>query len=369
VIPRRRLLARLALALLALCAFEGLCSLGLLAYDAAFHSRRPLAERSHTRYDAGLGWVAIESASFPDLYGPGRSMHTNARGFRGRAEVAERVPPDKVRVVFAGDSFTLGYGVDDEDAWPRVIERIDPRVEALNLGQGGYGIDQAWLWYRRTAEGLEHDVLVFAFIAEDFERMRESTFMAYGKPYLELEGGALVERNVPVPKAGYRFPWLAHNRALFNRLGSVALVRRMLGETSRRRQAQDEPALDEPAARAVAEAVFDALAAGARTSGRSLALVHLPSVDPHLAGRVLPLAGWAAAACRGAGERGMRFIDLAPRLEMLPREERSGLFLDESQVDFPDAAGHYSERGNEWIARALLEELAPEIDAAAARSR
>ena len=49
------------------------------------------------------------------------------------------------RIVALGDSFTFGYGVEEEQAWPRRLEAIlgeggaGGRAEVVNLGVGGYG--------------------------------------------------------------------------------------------------------------------------------------------------------------------------------------------------------------------------------------
>jgi lysophospholipase L1-like esterase len=66
-------------------------------------------------------------------------LRTNRLGFRG-GEV-DAAKGDRYRIVAIGDSFTMGWGVDVEDSWPAALERelrrSDPRVEVLNLGQGG----------------------------------------------------------------------------------------------------------------------------------------------------------------------------------------------------------------------------------------
>jgi hypothetical protein len=346
-----------------LLALEGACNLGLFAYDAAFHSRRPFAEREHTRYDREIGWVAIPDGEWKDLYGKGRTLTTNARGFRGRAEVAVAAPAGKVRVVCLGDSFTLGYGVGDDDVWTSALARLDPRLEVLNLGQGGYGVDQFLLWFRRAAAELDFDLAVCAFIPEDFKRMCHDMFVVYGKPWLRLEPEGLVTENVPVPMRGYRFPWLAHNRALVNRLGAVDLVARLSGGRTRA-NADKTRRLDDAEAARVADAIFAELERAAEARGAALVLVHLPALDERQPDRVAQLGGWPRAACERSGAR---FVDLAPAFDALSKEELAELFLGEDEVDFPSAAGHYSELGNEFVARALLAELAHEIDAAAAR--
>ncbi|MBZ0270081.1 hypothetical protein K8I85_18165, partial [bacterium] len=136
----------LVAALLGLVALEGIAAIGLAIANARDPVRHPVAERRHTRYDPELGWANRPSVRIDDLYGPGRSLTTNAQGFRAPCEYAERIPDGTIRLLCSGDSFTLGWGVDDADTWPAQLERLDERVETINLGQGGYGIDQAYLW-------------------------------------------------------------------------------------------------------------------------------------------------------------------------------------------------------------------------------
>jgi lysophospholipase L1-like esterase len=361
----KRFLLKLSILLVGLCALEGLCSLALFAYTAAFESKPVLAERRHTDYDEQIGWVAQPGRKFADLYGPGRSLTTNSRGFRGTAEIAPQRTPGRPRLVCVGDSFTLGYGVDDAHAWPQVMQSLDPRLEVANLGQGGYGIDQFLLWRQRAAADLECDLLVCAFIPEDFERMCADTFIVYGKPYFELENGALELRNTPVPKRGYSFPWLVHNRALVNRLGIAGIYNRLIQPEPRR--TERSVVIPQTKAPQVAAAIFSELAKAAQASGGQLVLVHLPSVDPRRLDRLMPLSGWPREVCDQAASNGARFIDLAPYFEALEPDARAALFLAEDAVQFTGAAGHYDEKGNEFVARKLLDELKPLLDAAAAR--
>ena len=64
----------------------------------------------------------------------------NQHGFRGDPIAAERAD---LRVLAIGDSFTFGYGVGDEDAWPAVLERRlradGTAAQVANLGQPGVG--------------------------------------------------------------------------------------------------------------------------------------------------------------------------------------------------------------------------------------
>jgi lysophospholipase L1-like esterase len=65
---------------------------------------------------------------------------TNARGFRDR-EFTPRAERGTTRILAIGDSFTYGWGVENDEAWPKVLERrllaSGVRVEIANLGRPG----------------------------------------------------------------------------------------------------------------------------------------------------------------------------------------------------------------------------------------
>src|SRR5262245_25280565 len=140
---------------------EGLANTALFWYTLLVRPRAPLAEKGHTRYDPDLGWTNIPNVSLKDYYGPGLDLTTNAQGFRGTRPVDVAVPPGMLRIICSGDSMTLGYGVRDDQTWCQRLASLDPRIEAVNMGQGGYGVDQAYLWYRRDGAALEHQLHIF----------------------------------------------------------------------------------------------------------------------------------------------------------------------------------------------------------------
>src|SRR5262249_13452048 len=68
-------------------------------------------------------------------------VRLNALGFRERRLPSPK-PPGVLRVVALGDSFTQGFGVQEQQAWPRRLEtlldaRRPGRYEVVNLGVPG----------------------------------------------------------------------------------------------------------------------------------------------------------------------------------------------------------------------------------------
>ena len=193
-----------------LLAVEGFSSLYLAGGQAVMEARArgALAERVHTVHDGLLGWVNKPNVKIPDMYGPGLALDINAQGSRGVKNVGPSRPLGKVRVICSGDSFTLGYGVGNAEVWCERLSRMEGRIEPVNMGQGGYGVDQAFLWYRRDGTIYEHDAHILALITTDIERLRRTSFLGIPKPRFRIRDGKLVLEGVPVPTVPFYKPVL-----------------------------------------------------------------------------------------------------------------------------------------------------------------
>lgn len=328
---------------------EGTASTAVAAH--AFVQYRDLfmaTEQSHTEYDSLLGWVSRPSIYLPDLYGKGVYLRTNAQGLRANREYTAAVPPGKTRIVCSGDSFTLGHDVSNDDAWCEQLERMDPRLETVNMGQAAYGVDQAYLWYKRDGGKLAHNVQLFAFITSDFDRIRSDNFSGVPKPYLRIEQGALRVENTPVPRWVRPSEMRGRIRVAVQSLRSISLLRRLVshGDTSTAREAPVQLSLDE--ARAVAARVFEELARLNAERGSTLVLVYLPksldsskrSADP-----------WRAFVREQAARLGVPVIDLVEDYRKLPAFEGEEMFTN------PFHPSHYNPRGNTWAAKLIHDRL------------
>jgi lysophospholipase L1-like esterase len=104
----------------------------------------------------------------------GRPYRSNSAGFRG-PEYAATTPPGTFRIAIAGDSFTMGEKVFEEEAYPAVLEKKlnavgdGRRYEVLNLGLSGLSIK--WVM-QRLEIGLNRfhpDLIVYGFTINDIE--------------------------------------------------------------------------------------------------------------------------------------------------------------------------------------------------------
>jgi len=125
----------------------------------------------------------------------GFAYTTNERGHRSLN--AYRRDPAKYTVLAIGDSFTFGMETNDTATWPYLLEERDPRLQVINLGVSGYGVDQMYITLRETIADYAPDAVVVAFIGDDLRRVLLS-FRDYKKPRFVLRGDQLELTNVPI---------------------------------------------------------------------------------------------------------------------------------------------------------------------------
>lgn len=96
-------------------------------------------------------------------------VQTNALGFRD-----EEPPPAKpgvLNIVFAGDSFTFGHGVQVQDRFDTLLERrmseAGRAVRGINLGVNAWGTLQATRYLQDHLGILSPDVVVLTFCEND----------------------------------------------------------------------------------------------------------------------------------------------------------------------------------------------------------
>ena len=96
----------------------------------------------------------------------------NADGFRD--SVYARPKPEGVfRIVVMGDSVSFGYGVDETEAYPQVLEELlselapDSRIEVVNLGVGGYNAYNEAQLLEGVGRSYEPDLVLVQFCIND----------------------------------------------------------------------------------------------------------------------------------------------------------------------------------------------------------
>lgn len=360
--PKRRLfltiLLNIVLTIVLLLTIEGFSSVVVVVKQIFFSDL--LEERKHTQYDEEIGWINLPNLNVKDMYGPGRSFRSNSQAYRNDHDVSAEVPPDKVRLVCSGDSFTMGYGVDNDAGWCAQLGLLEPQFEPVNLGQGGYGVDQAYLWYKRNSPKLQHDIQLFAFITDDFKRMESDTFLGYGKPFLKVENGNLVNKNRPVPRLAFAVPRLPRIREGVGNLSVVKLFRRLRQRfapavpTAGTGLARPSEEQKDSEAQGVVEKMFDDLKQTNQNKNSVLVLVYLPKRPDDTLGK--ETGPWLQFVHAAGSERKIPVIDMVEEVAKLPPQDTAGFYSDN---------GHYSEKGNRIFAKLLYKQLQalPEIQA------
>jgi hypothetical protein len=112
---------------------------------------------SQSQFDAELGWC-------PRRGGRWAGAEFDWAGSRlGVSPLPrERVAGERL-IGLVGCSFTLGSEVRDEETWARALDLRWPDTRVGNFGVAGYGVDQAYLRYRRDVAPLRPDEVWLGF--------------------------------------------------------------------------------------------------------------------------------------------------------------------------------------------------------------
>jgi hypothetical protein len=97
-----------------------------------------------------------------------------------------------------------------------------------------------------------------------------------------------------------------------------------------------------------------------------LVLAYLPTRE-ELGGGVG--ASWRTFLAQYASQHGVVYLDFLDDFRRLPPAELDKLFIAQGAVDFPGAAGHYTEAGNAFIADLIYRRLLASPETAAKLNR
>jgi GDSL-like Lipase/Acylhydrolase family len=154
------------------------------------------------RHDAQLGWSNSPGADGVFDHPHFRiNVHINSKGLRDREYAYDRTP-DARRILVIGDSFVWGYGVEQAETFPKVLEARLPGVDVINAGVAGYGTDQELLWLRSEGVRYRPDLVILEMCGnDDDENNSDLVYNVYHKPRFKQTGkGGLALTGVPVPE-------------------------------------------------------------------------------------------------------------------------------------------------------------------------
>ena len=129
----------------------------------------------------------------------------NGHGLRDRDVPYER--QGKFRILVLGDSFTEGVQVEQDETFPKLLERrLGDGVEVLNAGVSGYGTDSELLFWESEGWKYRPDLVLLVFdtsndiLENHYALMRGTHFPYPEKPHFTLKDGRLVPENLPLPE-------------------------------------------------------------------------------------------------------------------------------------------------------------------------
>lgn len=164
-------------------------------------------------YNGELGWKLIPDYKSRFVHRDfSVEMTTNSDGFRDDEYDVEN-KGGKVRVVSLGDSFTWGWGVEDDEVYMQVAESLLDGFEIINMGQNGYGTGQQLLLFNRYGKKYSPDLVTVGFVLNDID----DNISGRGKPLFDIVDGNLTHSEIPQQESlEIRVKsWLVKNSHLF----------------------------------------------------------------------------------------------------------------------------------------------------------
>jgi hypothetical protein len=119
---------------------------------------------------------------FPGVYT--FAYNNNSLGMRGSREYQEKKETE-YRILMLGDSFTYGFGVNDDQTFAALVEK-DLRadrlsVEVLNAGCPGKGTDYALKCFQTVGRKFHPDLTVLGFFCNDFQDNARGEYYNIGR--------------------------------------------------------------------------------------------------------------------------------------------------------------------------------------------
>ncbi len=296
-------------------------------------------------FNPDLGYVPMPGASARNTVWK-TAAHITWEGVRSNG--AEQPAPEGVPIVVVGDSFTYGDEVNDRDTWPAALERLVQRP-VINGGVFGYGLDQAVLRSEVLMRDSAADLLIVSLIPDDVTRC-EYSYRYSWKPYFDVQDGALVRRNDPVP--GPSEPPPGENRLRRSLRASFLadfVLRRLDPNNWLVRGSVRVHDRGEEVSRLLLDRLVDT--AQARGHGLLIVVQWLPVSDMQ---RAQPLI-------ERARERGVDLLLIEEPLRRAieaPNATQEDFFHVRSLAGGATQVGHMSAEGNHFVATKIAERLA-----------
>lgn len=108
-------------------------------------------------------------------------------------------------ILFYGDSFVAGVTpLEMPERLPQQLDTLTGARRVINLGVGGFGVDQIYLRFRDSVGAFREPTVLVGVLMDDLDR-NTLYFRAGLKPYFDLVDGQLVVRNQPITQSPLDF--------------------------------------------------------------------------------------------------------------------------------------------------------------------
>jgi len=183
------------------------------------------------------------SHAFPDFL-----IRTNSLSLRN-PEISQKKNPKTVRVLFVGDSYTFGMGVEENEAFPRKTQELfnqqfattSASLESINAGLPAADAGYYYLYLKNDGEKLKPDIVVIGFytfndIYDDEFKLTWTETDPNGlpakitAPLSTIDStGRVISTNI-APK--YKMPWIRKSRILTLLTDSLFETTKVRNETT-----------------------------------------------------------------------------------------------------------------------------------------
>jgi hypothetical protein len=171
-------------------------------------------------FDPLLGWSLI-----PNKVIKSTGWQVNSQGLRGDRDYHPQPAEGTLRIMAFGDSFTHGNEVSNTNTWAEILQRIDRRLEVMNFGVSAYGLDQAYLRYKRDGKKFQGHLVFIGYMSYDIYR-NVSVFHLFKnlpfpltKPRFEIQNNELKLMENPFQKLSDYEAFLKDDPSVFHSLG------------------------------------------------------------------------------------------------------------------------------------------------------
>ena len=156
---------------------------------------------SWMKLDSTVGWICADSSNlqFSSLYYNQFKVKykINKQGYRSNFDFNKDYFHFRKKIMLLGESFLFGVYLDYSNTLVGQLELLTPKVQYLNFGIPGYGIDQMFMTFRKYYEQINPDIIVLIYIDDDIPRILESYRFVEGlnKPSYKINSEGFEYRN------------------------------------------------------------------------------------------------------------------------------------------------------------------------------